>query len=140
MNEGNVALLRSYPALWSAQEVERIIALFTEDCCYEDVVLGWVHRGKGELREFAMKVFAILPDFRIRYTSHFATDSWGAAEWVIDATFTGEFEGEQIHGKKVQYRGSTIFEFQNGLISRNSDYWDYAVWMRQLNVPALRSR
>lgn len=53
MNASNAALLRAYPMLWTHHDVDAVVALFTDDCVYEDAVLGWVHRGKGELREFA---------------------------------------------------------------------------------------
>ncbi len=137
MSAANTRLLESLPGLWSAHDVDGVVACFTEDCLYEDVVLRWEHRGLAELREFAANVFALLPDFRIRYTSVFATDAMGAAEWLIDATYTGEFEGHSLQGRPVSYKGVTVFALREGRILRNTDYWDYADWMRQLGVATL---
>lgn len=138
MSTANVALLERYPALWSSHDVEGLLALFTDDCEYEDAVLNWVHRGKAELRDFAANVFALHPDFRLRYLDCFATATRGAAEWIIEATIHGEFEGVAVSGTPVSFRGSTLFEFQDGRIRRNVDFWNYADWMRQLGVLTLR--
>ena len=139
MHTRNAALLHDYPTLWSNHDVDSLLTLFSDDCCYEDAVLGWVHRGKTEIREFAAAVFSMHPDFRLNYVSSFATDARGAAEWLIEASFEGEFEGVQVARKPVTFRGVTLFEFRDGHICRNTDFWDYADWMRQLGVMTLRS-
>ena len=118
MNAHNAALLNEYPTLWTRHDVDAVIALFTDDCCYEDAVLGWIHRGKIELREFAAAVFTMHPDFRLRYLSSFATDQRGAAKWIIDASFEGEFEGIAVARQPVSFRGATLFEFGDGRICR----------------------
>ena len=79
------------------------------------------------------------PDFQLRYLSAFATEQRGAAEWIIDASFEGEFEAVQVVRTPVSFRGATLFEFRDGCISRNTDFWDYADWMRQLGIVTLRS-
>lgn len=139
MQARNTQLLRDYPVLWSSHDVDGVLQLFSDDCCYEDAVLGWIHRGKPELREFAAAVFTMHPDFRLNYVSAFANDTRGAAEWVIEASFEGDFEGVPVARKPVTFRGATLFEFRDGLIFRNTDFWDYADWMRQLGVMTLRS-
>lgn len=99
-----------------------------------------MHRGKLELREFAAAVFAMHADFQLRYLSSFATEQRGAAEWIIDASFEGEFEGVYVARTPVSFRGATLFEFRDGRISRNTDFWDDADWMRRLGIVTLRSR
>ena len=80
MHTRNAALLHDYPTLWSNHDDDSLLTLFSDDCCFEDAVLGWVHRGKTEIREFAAAVFSMHPDFRLNYVSSFATDARGAAE------------------------------------------------------------
>ena len=140
MNLHNANLLAQYPTLWTRHDVDAVVALFTDDCCYEDAALRWTHRGKHELREFAAKVFTMHADFRLRYLSSFATVARGAAEWVIDATFQDEFEGVVVPATAISFRGATLFEFRDGKISRNTDFWDYADWMRQLGITRLAPR
>lgn len=137
VNRENEQMLWELPVLWSAGDVDAIAERFTEDCRYEDATLGWVHEGRAAVREFAANVFGLMPDFHIEYSSAFATDCWGAAEWLITATFCGELEGVRVQNKPVAFRGATVFELREGLIRRNTDYWDYQVWLRQLGVLSL---
>ena len=139
MHTANTALLMTYARLWDCHDVDGLVALFTDDLIYTDTALGWVHRGKHEFREFAAKVFAMHPDFHIRYLDAFATDTRGAAEWIIETRFEGEFEGVQVTGGQLSFRGTTLFELRDGHICRNTDSWNYADWMRQLGVATLRS-
>ncbi len=64
----------------------------------------------------------------------------GAAEWLLEGTWSGEFEGVAVAPRRVSFPGVTTFRFRDGLISGNTDYWDYAVWMRQLGVLTLKPR
>jgi ketosteroid isomerase-like protein len=36
--------------------------------------------------------------------------------------------------KPFEVRGSSIVEFRDGKISRNSDYWDLATYMKQVGL------
>ena len=59
-------ILDDWATAWSSHDPERVIALFTDDCVYEDVTFGAVNRGKAELRAFANGTFAAVPDFKVR--------------------------------------------------------------------------
>src|SRR5260370_27609245 len=64
---------------WSSSDSgdpENVLALFTEDCVFEDVTFGVVTRGKEELRSFANRAFAAVPDFRYGLASSFVTSQW----------------------------------------------------------------
>jgi steroid delta-isomerase-like uncharacterized protein len=137
MHETNTQMLQRYAQCWDSHDVEGLVALLTEDIVYEDAALGWTHHGIAEFREFAAKVFAMHPDFSLRYLDAFATETRGAAEWIIETSFEGEFEGVQISGGQVSFRGATLFEIRDGRICRNRDLWNYADWMRQLDVTRL---
>jgi hypothetical protein len=52
---------------------ENVLALFTEECVFEDVTFGVVARGTEELRGFANRAFAAVPDFRYGLASSFVT-------------------------------------------------------------------
>jgi ketosteroid isomerase-like protein len=60
-------MLNDWAIAWSSSDSgdpERILALFTDDCVFEDVTFGVVARGKEELRSFAKGAFAAVPDFK----------------------------------------------------------------------------
>lgn len=56
------SLLESWAAAWSSHQTEKLLALFTDDCIYEDVIFGVATRGKEQLCAFAEGAFAAVPD------------------------------------------------------------------------------
>jgi steroid delta-isomerase-like uncharacterized protein len=131
-------LLDEWATAWSASDSrnpERVLALFADDCVFEDVTFGVVARGKDELRSFANRAFAAIPDFKYGLTSRFATSQWAAIEWVMSRTHQGDLPGIPATGKPFSsVRGSTILELEAGKIRRESDYWDAATFMKQVGV------
>ena len=74
---------------WSSidnKDPERVLALFADDCVFEDVTFGVVARGKEELRSFVNRAFAAIPDFKYGLTSRFAASQWAVIEWVMSGT------------------------------------------------------
>jgi steroid delta-isomerase-like uncharacterized protein len=123
---------------WSSGEnkdPERLLALFADDCVFEDVTFGFVARGKDELRRFVNGAFAAVPDFTYGVTRRFATRQWAAIEWVMSGTHKGDFPGVLATGKRFSsVRGTSILELEAGKIRRESDYWDSATFMRQVGL------
>ena len=46
-------VLERWAAAWSSGDVEKVLALFTDNVVYEDVTFGSVNHGTKELHEFA---------------------------------------------------------------------------------------
>lgn len=131
-------MLDEWPTAWSSAEnsdPERVLALFADDCVFEDVTFSVVARGKKELGSFVIGAFAAVPDFAYRVTSRVATRQWAAIEWVMSGTQKGDFPGMPATGKRFSsVRGSSILEFDAGTIRRQSDYWDAATFMKQVGL------
>ena len=128
-------VLDEWAAAWTTHDVERLVALFTEDGLYEDVALGSVSRGHAELRDFAAQTFAILPDFQLQVTSRFVCGNRAAIEWVMSGTQAFAVPGFPAEGKSFSsLRAVTIVEFRGARIHRNTDYWDGAAVLRQTGV------
>jgi steroid delta-isomerase-like uncharacterized protein len=131
-------MLDEWARAWSSAEnsdPERVLALFTDDCVFEDVPSGMVARGKEELRSFVKLAFAAIPDFKYELTRRFAASDWAAIEWVMSGTHKGDFPGMPATGKRFSsVRGSSIIELEAGKIRRESDYWDAATFMKQVGL------
>jgi steroid delta-isomerase-like uncharacterized protein len=128
-------VLDEWATAWSSHDAEKVLALFTDDCIYEDVTFGVVNQGKAEFQAFANGVFAGVPDFKIELTARFITDTWASTEWVMSGTHKGDFPGMPATGKRFSsVRGASIVELQGGQLRRCSDYWDAATVMRQVGL------
>jgi steroid delta-isomerase-like uncharacterized protein len=86
-------ILDDWATAWSSHDPERVLALFDDDCLYEDVTFGAVNRGKVQLRAFANGTFAAVPDFKVTLVSRFVAGDRGGMEWTISGTHKGDFPG-----------------------------------------------
>jgi steroid delta-isomerase-like uncharacterized protein len=119
----------------SSKDPERVLALFVDDCVFEDVTFGMVARGKEELRSFVERAFTAIPDFKYELKNRFAASQWAVIEWAMSGTHKGDLPGIPATRKRFSsVRGSTILELEDGKIRRESDYWDAATLMKQVGV------
>jgi steroid delta-isomerase-like uncharacterized protein len=125
----------------NAHDVERLIALVTDDIVIEDVPFvpfGMVMKGKDGVRQGYAFFFEAAPDYKIEPKSWVTSDKSFASEWVLTATQKGDFPGIPASGKRFSIRGCSFGEFENGKLKRKSDYWDYASLAKQLSAEESR--
>ena len=125
-------LITNVLAAWSAHDMNRLLALFTQDLIYEDVTLGVVNRTPAELRAFGEEFVSGFPDVTFELKSAFANGTSGGSEWIMKGTHTGDLPRMPKTGKRVEVRGASILEFTGDKIKRCSDYWDMATFLKQL--------
>jgi steroid delta-isomerase-like uncharacterized protein len=135
VNSSRDRLLEDWAAAWSSPEnEEKFLALFTEDCVYEDVAMGIVNHGKGELRNFYHLVFSAFPDCKVELHTHFVAGNHAAAEWLFSGTHKGDFPGLPASNKHTSVRVASVFELQGSQFRRCSDYWDMATILKQIGA------
>jgi steroid delta-isomerase-like uncharacterized protein len=128
--------LDQWAVAWSSSDVQKLLPLFTDNVDYEDVTLGAVNHGSNELRDFATATFGGFADMKFELKSRLvaADGKSGAMEWVWRGRQTKDFPGLPATNKPFEVRGATVVEFTDGKISRNSDYWDLATYMKQVGL------
>jgi steroid delta-isomerase-like uncharacterized protein len=129
-------LLEEWAVVWSSSDVEKLLALFTDDVVFEDVTLGAVNHGRNALRDFAAGVFAAFEDLKFELKSRVVASDGksGAMEWTWRGRQTKDLPGLPATNKPFEVRGATVVEFADGKISRDSDYWDLATYMKQVGL------
>jgi len=137
-------MLDEWTTAWSSAEnsdPDRVLALFVDDCLFEDAAFGVVARSKEELRTFVIGAFAAVPDFTYQVTRRLATPELAAIEWLMSGTHKGDLPGILATGKRFSaIRGSSILALEAGKIRRQSDYWDRVTFMKQLGLLPSRGR
>ena len=116
-----------------AHDPDAMAALLGVEFLYEDVPSRHECRSLEQLREFFDMTFTFSPNFAMEVRTSVLAAEGGHLEWVM----TGDHqEGEQSSSFAV--RGATIWVIEDGVIVRNSDYWDLHRMMRQCKLlPAL---
>ena len=135
-NQALERILDQWATAWSSNDSERLLPLFTDNIVYEDVTFGAVNQGKTALRDFATATFGAFEDLKFELKSRMvaADGKSGAMEWVWRGRQTKDFPSLSATNKPFEVRGATVVEFSDGKISRNSDYWDLATYMKQVGL------
>ena len=98
-------LAKDYIAAINSQDVDKVLSFFTDDCVYEDVAVGKVNRGKQELKAFVTGWYVFSRDLKFELTSQFSAGDWGATEWIMSGTHTGDVLGIPSTNKRFSVRG-----------------------------------
>jgi steroid delta-isomerase-like uncharacterized protein len=129
-------VLDQWVLAWSSGDVERLLPLFTDSVDYEDVPFSAASHGRDALRDIAIGTFGAFADVKFELKSRFvaADGKSGAIEWIWRGRQTKDFPGLPATNKPFEVRGTTVVEFTDGKISRNSDYWDLSTYMKQVGL------
>jgi steroid delta-isomerase-like uncharacterized protein len=101
----------------------------------DDVVAIGEFRGRDAIREFYEEMFRAFPDFEIRVERIIADDAGAAVRWVATGTFTGKpFQGIQPTGRRIELPGVDYMEISDGLIRRNTIFYDGASFAREIGM------
>ena len=134
----NLALesqVRALMDIWNAQDLDQIDRVYTPDGVCEDVAFQIENHGREEIKAFFLETFTWAPDMTVELNSVFVSGSKGFSTWVWSGTQTGEIAGLiEATGKPFSVRGASIYEFENGMIKKDSYYYDRARFLAQLGV------
>jgi steroid delta-isomerase-like uncharacterized protein len=116
----------------NSHEVEKLLALMTDDIVFEDLPFGVVTEGKDAFKQGYSGFITAVPDFKIEPKSWVTNDKSFALEMVFTGTQKGDLPGLPATGKRFSIRGCSFGELENGKIKGRRDYWDSASLAKQL--------
>jgi steroid delta-isomerase-like uncharacterized protein len=117
------------------RDPDRIVASAHPDDYVDDFVAIGEFQGKEAVRAFFGELFAAMPDFEMSVERVIADEGAVAVKWRAEATFSdAPFQGIQPTGKRVSLRGVDFFEIEDGLIRRNTIFYDGASFARQIGM------
>jgi len=106
---------------FNARDLDRIMALFADDCILEmprgSQPWGSRFEGKRNVRDALASRFEGLPDVHYGNEEHFVDPAanTGMSKWTLTGT-TRE-------GKKLEVRGCDFYTFRDGKVIRKDSYW-----------------
>jgi steroid delta-isomerase-like uncharacterized protein len=131
------AISVTFSKAWSSGDPEQLAAIYAENALFEEVVLGGaVTHSRDELRVYAAAVYAAFPNFTATPVSAFVSDNRAVVEWNLTGTYSGQFGPlPPGTGQQVDVRVASVLVLtDDGLIQRDSEYWDFATVLTQLGV------
>jgi steroid delta-isomerase-like uncharacterized protein len=117
------------------RDLDAIVAPAHPDGYVDDFVAIGEFEGVDAVREFFAELFAAMPDFDLTIERVVADERTAVVKWNARATFTSApFQGIQPTGRPVELRGVDFFEVEDGMIRRNTVFYDGASFARQIGM------
>jgi steroid delta-isomerase-like uncharacterized protein len=128
-------LVDGFIEMWNTKDLNKIDLIFTADCVYDDVPALTKYKGKSEVKASLKEDFIWCSDLKMEPISRMVNEDGAVIEWIWSGKQTGDIEGLiKATGKSFSIRGTSIMEFENGKIKKNSDYYDAGGFLYQLGV------
>ena len=116
-----------------AGDVEGAIAVYTDDIEHDVVGYpGSPRRGKDGARAFYEDLTANFRTEGEEVLHSFATDNAVILDQLMTGTVTGSMLGLPGNGRRISFRTLHVFEFRDGLVSRENVWLDTAAIVQQL--------
>jgi steroid delta-isomerase-like uncharacterized protein len=119
---------------FSAHDVDGCLALWHPEGIQDWVALG-VFRGHDEIRPLFQEIFTAVPDLEMTVEYAIADDRRCAIQWRSRGTHSGgPLNGIEPTGRTAELRGVDVMEVEDGLITRNTVYYDGAAYARAFGM------
>jgi steroid delta-isomerase-like uncharacterized protein len=115
-------------------DIDGAVAVYTDDI--EHDVVGFPDspsHGKGGARDFYEYLTANFRTEGEEVLHRYVTDDAMILEQLMTGTVVGEMLGLPGHGRRIRFRILHVFEFRDGLISRENIWLDSAAIVDQLS-------
>lgn len=129
------AFVRGWVATYSSGDLEGAMACYTPDVEFEDPIFGERVSGRAALRDaFARFFFTGVTSLAFRHWTGGALGGAAEWEWTADWGPARAFLGYDCSNRRFVVRGSSVLGLRDGLICRQTDYWDARGALRQIGV------
>jgi steroid delta-isomerase-like uncharacterized protein len=128
------ALVEKHIQAEGAGDVDGAVAVYTDDIVHD--VVGFPNgpsRGIDGARDFYTYLTANLRAETEEILNRYFTDNAMILEQIMTGTVIGEMLGLPGNGRTISFRIMHVFEFRDGLISRENVWLDTAAIVEQLS-------
>jgi steroid delta-isomerase-like uncharacterized protein len=117
----------------NAADIPSVLATYTDDVVWEDTTLpfGPLHGKRGAALAYN-NMLSNLADVHLQSVWRVRADAHVIDESIVTGTVVGTFAGVPGHGVSVRFRLLHIFELRDGLISRETAWYDTGSIARQV--------
>ena len=124
-----MSIVHDFERAFNRQDVSALLDCFTEDAGYHDTFFG-AHAGHARLRAMFERMFLEGRDYAWTMQSVVESPALAAAEWTFSYVVTDAIP--RSAGRKISFRGMSLFELRNGKIRAYREYFDTGAVLLQL--------
>lgn len=124
-----MSIVREFERAFNRQDVGALVACFTPGATYTDTFFG-AHTGAAALRAMFERMFREGRDYSWVMDAVVERGDAAAAEWTFGYVVTDAIP--RSAGRRVRFRGMSLFELEGGRVARYREYFDEGVALLQL--------
>lgn len=123
----NLLIAKSFIEYLNLHDANKLTSLFADQCLYEEVASGRSYNSRDKIAYYISATIAGIPDTKFDVINMVANDSIAVIEWLWKGTNSVGWDnmGLPATNKYFELKGTSVMVIKNGLITRNSDYWDW---------------
>jgi steroid delta-isomerase-like uncharacterized protein len=119
---------------WNSHDIEKALSFYSPEYVGDDVGQASLLRGHEGLRAMLEIYWQAFPDLQFRVTDRLIQDSRLVVVWVAEGTHQGTIMNIPPTGHKVEVRGVSIIDVENGKVVRGQYIWDLAGMLRHMGL------
>lgn len=119
---------------WNSHDLESVLRFYSPDYVGSDVGQPTPQRGHQGLRDMLQTYWKAFPDLQFVVTDKLIQNSRLAIVWVAQGTHQGPIMNIPATGHKVQVRGMSVINVEDGLVVRGQYVWDLAGMLRHMGL------
>jgi steroid delta-isomerase-like uncharacterized protein len=124
-----MSVVREFEKAFNRQDVDALLACFTERAIYRDNFYG-DHAGKDSLRSMFQRMFREGHDYHWSMEVVVDSPTRSTAEWTF--AYVVSEAVPRSAGRKIRFTGMSVFELEGGRIARYREHFDTGVALLQL--------
>ena len=119
---------------WNSHDIEKVLSFYSPEYIGDDVGQASLLRGHEGLRAMLDVYWRAFPDLQFAVKDVVIQDSRVAIVWVAEGTHQGTIMNIPATGHRVEVRGMSIIDVEDGLIVRGQYIWDLAGMLRHMGL------
>ena len=119
---------------WNSHDIEKVLSFYSPEYVGDDVGQASLLRGHEGLRAMLEQYWSAFPDLRFKVISTLVEGDHLAIVWIGEGTHQGTIMNIPPTGHKVEVRGVSIIDVENGKVVRGQYIWDLAGMLRHMGL------
>jgi len=119
---------------WNSHDLEQILGFYAPEYIGEDIGQAFPLRGRDALRGMLENYWRAFPDLQFKILSSLVEGSRIAILWLGEGTHQGTFMNIPPTGRRLEVRGVSMLDVEDGLIRRGQYVWDLAGMLRHMGL------
>ena len=124
----------------NAHSVEEVLRFYSADYVGSDIAETALLLGQQGMRSLLERYWRAFPDLHFHVTERIMQGAHLTVVWIAEGTHCGPIMNIPATRRRVEVKGVSLLEVQNGLAVRGQNIWDLAGMLRHLGLlPELSS-